>query len=72
MIDKLYKYKMDPASIGEDTEWTCFSLQVYKQTERRTKWNQQYLPPGIIKYVRNQVARFADTYSIPHSSHLVK
>ena len=39
LFDKICKYKMDPASIVEDTEETPFCPQMH----RRTRWNQ-YTP----------------------------
>ena len=39
LLDKMCKYKMDPLSIGEDTERTRFC----PQTDRRARWNQYTL-----------------------------
>ena len=39
LLDKMFKYEMDPTSIVEDTERKRFC----PQTDRRTKWNQ-YTP----------------------------
>ena len=39
LLDKMYKYEMDPKSIVEDTERTRFC----PQTDRQTRWNQ-YTP----------------------------
>ena len=39
----MYKYKMDPAIIVEDTEWIWFRPQTDRQVDRRTRWNQ-YTP----------------------------
>ena len=36
LLDKMYKYEMDPASILEDSEQTRFC----PQTARWTRWNQ--------------------------------
>ena len=40
LLDEMYKYKMDPTSIVEDTEWTLFCPQIDKQTDRQSRWNQ--------------------------------
>ena len=32
----MYRYKMDPASIVDDTEWTLFRVQTEGQIDRRT------------------------------------
>ena len=37
LLDKMYKYEMDPASIVEDTEWTGFC----PQTDR---WHETNIP----------------------------
>ena len=50
LLDKVYKYEMDPVSIVEDTERRPFS----PQTDRRTRWNQ-YTPPPPFNYIEQGV-----------------
>ena len=44
LLDKIWKYEMDPMSIVEDTERTRFCPQTDKRMDGRTRWNQ-YTPP---------------------------
>ena len=44
LLDKMYKYWLDPTSIVEDTEWTRIRPQMDRymdgcQTDRQTRWN---------------------------------
>ena len=39
LVDKMCKYKMDPTSIVEDTEWTQFHLQTDGRIDGWTKRN---------------------------------
>ena len=43
MLDKMYKYKMDPVSIVKDTERTRSPPLTDRRTDGRTRWNQ-YTP----------------------------
>ena len=48
LLDKIRKYKMDPAGIVEDTEQTQFCLQTDRRTDRWTRWNQ-YTPFNFVE-----------------------
>ena len=48
LLDKMFKYEMDPMSIFEDTERTRFCPHTDRQTDGQTRWNQ-YTPFNFVE-----------------------